>query len=169
MLFYCIYFFVIGAFLGWILECVFKAITRRTNNAPGILYGPFCILYGIGAVILATIIPRVTDNFWLSFTLSAILLTFCEYVTYILLKKMYGIALWNYSNMRLAISEKICVEYAIAWGILGALFIKFLLPILSSVFLLLNTQLLYLVLFSLFIFISLDLLYTNDRLIRKYM
>ena len=166
-MFYCIYFFIIGAFMGWVLECLFKAGTKKFNNAPGILNSPFCILYGIGTVLLSTIIPFVTDNVFVLFFLSAIILTFCEYVTYILLRKMYGIALWNYSNMRLAISEKVCVEFAVIWGVLGVIYIKYLLPILKSVFISINGPITNLIILAIFTFISLDLLYSNERILKR--
>lgn len=166
-MFYCIYFFVIGAFAGWILECVFKAISKKFNRAPGILYGPFCILYGVGTVLLATIIPELTVNVFLRFLLSAVILTFCEYVTYVILKKMYGLALWDYSDMRLKISEKVCVEFACIWGVLGVLFIEYLLPVLRGVYFAISGVVWNLIILALFMFISLDLLYTNDKLIRE--
>lgn len=167
MLFYCIYFFIIGSFVGWLLECVFKAAARHYERAPGILYSPFCILYGIGTVLLATVIPSVSSNIFLQFILSAVILTICEYITYVLLDKMYDVHLWDYSDMKFALNEKVCLEFAAIWGVLGALFIKFLLPVLSTVFLRMNGVVWYLIVFAIFIFIALDLLYTNDKLIRE--
>lgn len=164
-MFYCIYFFIIGAFAGWILECLFKALSKKYTRAPGILYGPFCILYGVGTVLLATIIPELTANIFLRFLLSAVILTFCEYVTYVLLQKMYGLALWDYSDMRLKISEKVCVEFACIWGVLGVLFIEYLLPILRGVYFAISGVIPNLIILALFMFISLDLLYTNERLV----
>lgn len=166
-MFYCIYFFIIGAFLGWILECLFKAMSKKFNRAPGILYGPFCILYGVGTVILATIIPEITANVFLQFLLSAIILTFCEYVTYVLLQKMYGLVLWNYSDMRLAINEKVCVEFACIWGVLSVLFIQYLLPVLRGVYFAIAGVIPNLIILTLFVFISLDLLYTNYSLTHR--
>lgn len=166
MLFYCIYFFIIGAFFGWLLECMFKAVSRSVERAPGILYSPFCILYGIGTVLLATVIPSITKNTILLFILSSVILTICEYITFILLDKMYGVKLWDYSNMKLALNEKVCIEFAAIWGALGVLFIKYLLPIFSTVFLRAKGIGLYLTLFSIFTLIALDLLFTNEKLIK---
>lgn len=167
MMFYCIYFFIIGAFVGWLLECVFKALARHFERAPGILYSPFCILYGIGTVLLATVIPSLTQNIFLLFILSAVILTICEYITYVLLDKMYNVHLWDYSDMKFALNEKVCVEFAAIWGILGVLFIKYLLPVLSTAFLRMNGILFYLAIFAIFTFIALDLLYTNEKLVYK--
>ena len=57
-----------------------------------------------------------------------------EYVTFILLKKLYGIKLWDYTDMKFNINEKVCLEFAIAWGALGAIYIKYILPVLANVF-----------------------------------
>ena len=64
MLLECIYFFIIGAFVGWMLECIFKFFAKDFKRSPGILNTPFCILYGLGTVALSMVINRVTNNFW---------------------------------------------------------------------------------------------------------
>lgn len=129
-----IYFFIIGAFAGWMLECVFKFVSKSFERTPGILNTPFCILYGLGTVALSMIINRITNNFWLLFLLSMVVLTTMEYVTFILLKRIYGVKLWDYTNMNFNINEKVCLEFSLIWGVLGALYIKYLLPILTNFF-----------------------------------
>ena len=167
MIFYCIYFFIIGAFIGWLLECVFKTLAKHFERAPGILYSPFCVLYGIGTVILATIIPSLSSNILVQFLLSAVILTICEYITYVLLDKMYGIHLWDYSDMTFALNEKVCIEFAMIWGALSVLFINYLLPVFSTAFLRVNGVIFYLTLLTIFAFIALDLLYTNEKLVHQ--
>lgn len=130
----CIYFFIIGAFAGWMLECVFKFFSKNFALTPGILNTPFCILYGLGTVVLSLVINRITNNIWLLFLLSMIVLTTMEYVTFILLKKIYNVQLWDYKDMKFSINEKVCLEFAIIWGVLGALYIKYLLPIFTNFF-----------------------------------
>lgn len=128
----CIYFFIIGAFAGWLLECVFKFITKNYIRTPGILNTPFCILYGVGTVALSMVINKVSKNIWMLFILSMIILTIMEYITFVLLKKIYNVQLWDYSDMTFSINEKVCLEFSIVWGVLGALYIKYLLPILTN-------------------------------------
>ena len=130
----CIYFFVIGAFLGWLLECVFKFVTRNFARAPGILNTPFCILYGFGTLTLSMVINRLTNRFWVTFVLSFLILTTMEYITYILLAKVYYIRLWDYSDMKFKFNEKVCFEFSLIWGLLGALYIKYLLPFLTNIY-----------------------------------
>lgn len=163
----CIYFFVIGAFVGWMLECVFKFFSGNFNKTPGILNTPFCILYGLGTVALSLIIYRVTNKFWLLFLLSMLVLTVMEYITFILLKKIYGIKLWDYTDMTFNINEKVCLEFALVWGILGALYIKYLLPILKDFFVRAQGTALSFGLILLLAIIITDFIYSSYMLIKK--
>ncbi len=162
-----IYFFIIGAFVGWVLECVFKYATKNFRRQPGILNTPFCILYGLGTVVLSLIINRVTNNIWLLFVLSMVVLTVMEYVTFILLKTIYGIKLWDYRNMTFNINEKVCLEFSIIWGVLGALYIKFILPILRTFFITAQSFALTFAIYLLFAIIIGDFIYSSYTLIKE--
>lgn len=163
----CIYFFVIGAFAGWTLECVFKFATKNFRRTPGILNTPFCILYGLGVLALSMVVNRVTDNIWLLFILSMVVLTVMEYITFILLKKIYNVELWNYNNMTFSINEKVCLEFAIVWGALGALYIKYLLPILTNFFINAQGLALTVSLYLLLTVILIDFAYSSYILIKE--
>jgi len=163
----CIYFFIIGAFAGWILECIFKMISGHTDKTPGILNTPFCILYGLGTVVLSLIINRITNNFILLFILCMIVLTIMEYTTFVLLKTIYGVKLWDYSDMRFKLDEKVCLEFSLIWGLLGALYIKFLLPILTSFFYYAQGVALATATYLVFGLIFVDFIYSSIKLIKK--
>ena len=53
------YFFIIGAFLGWLLEIFYKVLTKKENKKAGILNGPFCILYGIGIMTISLLFYKI--------------------------------------------------------------------------------------------------------------
>lgn len=161
----CIYFFIIGAFVGWMLECVFKYITKNFRRTPGILNTPFCILYGLGTVVLSMVINRVTDNIWLLFVLSMIVLTVMEYITFILLKTIYNVQLWDYDNMTFSINEKVCLEFSLVWGVLGALYIKYILPILTTFFVNAQSYALSFSIYLIFAIIITDFIYSSYTLI----
>ena len=44
--------FLSYSFLGWILETVFATIKERKVVNRGLINGPFCIIYGISAVLI---------------------------------------------------------------------------------------------------------------------
>lgn len=162
----CIYFFVIGAFAGWLLECVFKFVSKSYDRAPGILNTPFCILYGLGTLTLSMVISEITNNFWLLFILSMLILTIMEYVTFILLKKIYNVKLWDYTNMKFNIEEKVCLEFSLIWGVLGALYIKYLLPLFKVFFVASQSLALTLGLYILLGIILVDFIYSSYILIK---
>ena len=163
----CIYFFIIGAFIGWLLECTFKFFSKDFRRTPGMLNTPFCILYGLGTVVLSTLINSFTNNIWLLFILSMVVLTIMEYITFILLKKVYNVQLWNYIDMTFSINEKVCLEFALIWGALGALYIKYILPFLKDFFVAAQGRALTFALELLLAIIITDFIYSSYVLISK--
>ena len=161
----CIYFFLIGAFVGWMLECTFKYFSKNFKRTPGILNTPFCILYGLGTVVLSLVINKITDNIWLLFILSMIVLTVMEYITFVLLKKIYGVQLWDYNNMTFSLNEKVCIEFSLIWGTLGALYIKYVLPLLTKFYIIANGAALSFSLQLLLAIIIADFIYSSFILI----
>lgn len=162
-----IYFFIIGAFAGWLLECFFKFVTQNFKRTPGILNTPFCILYGVGTVLLSFVVSKITDNFLLLFFLSMLILTVIEYITFILLNKIYDLQLWDYSDMEFKINEKVCLEFSVIWGILGALYIKYLLPILNNIYLIYNKEVFNVILIVIMCIIVIDFVISSTLLIKK--
>lgn len=163
----CIYFFIIGAFAGWLLECVFKYAAGHMDKTPGILNTPFCILYGVGTATLSLVVNRMTDNFLMLFIISMVVLTAMEYITFVLLKSIYGVKLWDYSDMTFRLNEKVCLEFSLIWGVLGALYIKFLLPLLTNFFVLAQGAALASVVYLLFGIIFVDFIYSSYILLKR--
>ena len=163
----CIYFFIIGAFAGWLLECAFRFIAGHLDKSPGILNTPFCTLYGLGTLVLSMVISKITTNTAIIFLLSSTVLTLMEYVTYILLRDVYGLKLWDYSNMTFKLDEKVCLEFSLIWGMLGTLYIKYLLPILKTFFYAAKGPTLIFAIYLLFGIIFVDLIYSNYKLLNK--
>jgi len=163
----CIYFFIIGAFAGWLLECVFKFVAKDFRRTPGILNTPFCILYGLGTVVLSLVVNRVTDNVIILFILSMVVLSVMEYATFVLLKKIYNVQLWNYDNMTFNLNEKVCLEFSLIWGLLGALYIKYLLPVLSRFFVAAQGLAFTVAIYLLLAIILIDFAYSSYLLIKE--
>jgi uncharacterized membrane protein len=162
-----IYFLVIGSIIGWSLEMTFKIFALGDKTNAGISNGPFCILYGIGTFVLAIFLSRFTNNVLIVFSLSLIILTALEYITGVLLDKVYGVVLWDYSQLKFSINNYISLEFMIVWGILGVIFVLYLLPILNSIY-----NFYYGPLFSSLIYASLfviviDYLESSVRLIKE--
>ena len=125
-------YFIIYSILGWILESVFRSICERKLINTGFLKGPFCPIYGVGALIMILLLSRFENNIILLFVISFFTLTFWEYVVGIFLEKAFNTKYWDYSDHKFNIQGRICLNNSIYWGILGVLFIKYIHPFISG-------------------------------------
>ncbi len=120
--------FIIYSFFGWILESVYKSICQRKWINSGFIYGPFCPIYGVGAIIMFIFLERYKDNLILLFFAGFIVLSVWEYLVGWFLEKAFNTTYWDYSNHKINIKGRVCLTNSIMWGILGIIFIHFIHP-----------------------------------------
>ena len=82
-------YFIIYSFLGWIMESVFRSIYEKKLINTGFLKGPFCPIYGIGAIIMILILNSFKSNMIVLFIISMLVLTIWEYIVGYLLEKIF--------------------------------------------------------------------------------
>ncbi|MEG2460207.1 MAG: putative ABC transporter permease [Clostridia bacterium] len=165
-----IYFFVAGTLGGFVIETLFKILTNKENVSSGLLNGPFCILYGIGTAFMSVMLTKYKDNIWLLFINSALWLSLFEFITGIVLEKVYKTKLWDYTGMFLSIGGKVCFTFTLIWGVLGVVYIKLILPVLTFIYTNANPLFINAIISTIFIIIVIDTIYTNVKIIgfKKY-
>ena len=126
--FHILAYFVIYSFLGWVLESIVRTICERKIINTGFLIGPFCPIYGFGAIIMILFLDGFKNNILLLFFISVIVFTLWEYVVGVLLEKLFHTKYWDYSDHKFNYKGRICLTNSIAWGILGVLFINYIHP-----------------------------------------
>ena len=131
--FYLLTYFVIYSFLGWILESIVRTICERKIINTGFLIGPFCPIYGFGAIIMILFLNGFKNNIFLLFFISIILLTSWEYIVGVLLETLFHTKYWNYSDHKFNYKGRICLTNSIAWGVLGVLFINYIHPFMIQI------------------------------------
>ena len=89
-LFELLTYFVIYSFAGWLIESIYKSIAERKLINTGFLKGPFCPIYGIGAIIMHVFLSRFKDNVLLLFLAGFIILSIWEYIVGLLLEKIFN-------------------------------------------------------------------------------
>lgn len=127
-----IFYFIVYSFLGWCLESVYKTIMLKRPTNSGFLYGPFCPMYGIGAVLMIEL-GKVSNDVIIIFLLSFILFSIWEYIVAVILEKLFKTKYWDYSKLKFNIQGRICLKNSIYWGILGALLIFVIQPFIQKV------------------------------------
>ena len=123
-LFIAFWFFSI---LGWILEVIAFSVMDKKLVNRGFLIGPYCPIYGFGALIMLTLSPY-KDQLFVCFILALTLCSTLEYFASYLMEKLFKIRWWDYSNDAFNINGRICLRNAIAFGALGVIFTRFLYP-----------------------------------------
>lgn len=126
--------FFIGCFLGVVLETAFVWITTRSYmNRTGLVYGPFNLIYGIGAVLMTVCLYwlREKRDTWI-FAGGALLGGVYEFVCSWLQEMVLGTVSWDYSEMPFNLGGRINLLYCIFWGFLALLWVKELYPRISN-------------------------------------
>ena len=88
-----------------------------------------------------------------------------EYITDILLYKIYNIRLWDYSKKRLNIKGRICFDFSICWGILSVIYLKFICPYLYNYYYSIQNSRLNKLILALIAIITLDFVISSIKLL----
>lgn len=118
--------FIIMSICGWIMELIYSSITLHRLNIPGLLYGPWCPIYGTGAVIIMVLCDD--RNMFKKISKILILTTVLEYIVSVLLEMIVGVKWWNYSNEFLNINGRVCLLYSLYWLTIGLVILKYIKP-----------------------------------------
>ena len=122
--------FFIGCFAGVVLETIYCLIQRgHYESRVGLIYGPFNLVYGIGALCLSGALYQFrTRGRVFSFVGGFVVGSVVEYACSWFQEVCFGSTSWDYSNMPYNLNGRICLLYSIFWGILGIFWIKDIYP-----------------------------------------
>lgn len=122
-------YFIIYSVLGFIIETAFGAVTKGViESRKSFLYGPFCAIYGLGAVVMILCLQPFKKNnntlFWGGFVVGSII----EYLVSLIGELIFHVIWWDYSDMPLNINGRVCVYFSIFWGLLGIYLVSYINP-----------------------------------------
>lgn len=132
----CLYFFIfyIYSILGWIIECFVCSVEQKKFiHNRGFLIGPYCPIYGFGAMYMYFFLNRYYNEPITLFVMAVVGTSIIEYVTSYLMEKIFKARWWDYSNMKFNLEGRICLRNSVLFGILGLLFIYVINPFLMSI------------------------------------
>ncbi len=125
---YTLYFFMYSAF-GWCLESTYCSILNKKWTNRGFLFGPMCPLYGTGAVSMLLALTWCKDYWYLVFVLGMIVCDVVEYLTSVIMEKLFHARWWDYSvNMKYHINGRVCLSHTFYWGVGAMSLIYFIHP-----------------------------------------
>lgn len=128
-----IWIFFIAALLGDIIETLFcRATMGIWMSRSSLIYGPFSIVWGLGAVMFTALLYRYKDKSeGYLFLAGTIVGGVYEYVCSVFTELVFGTVFWDYSHIPFNLAGRINLLYCFFWGIAAAVWMKVLYPRLS--------------------------------------
>ncbi len=122
-------YFIIYSVAGYIVESTFALVRYGViESRQSFLYGPFCSIYGIGAVVMIIFLQYFKKNRLTLFAGGIIIGSITEYFVSLVGELILHVKWWDYSNMPLNINGRICLYYSIFWGILAVFLMRVVHP-----------------------------------------
>lgn len=119
-LYQAVWIFLVYAFLGWCAEVAYAAVHNGKFVNRGFLNGPVCPIYGVGMLVVVTLLWGLRHNLILLFLGSAGLTTTLEYATGLILERFFHDKWWDYSDKPFNVKGYICLEFTVLWGLAAA-------------------------------------------------
>ena len=123
-------YFIIYSFIGFVIETLFALFMYNVlESRQSFLYGPFCGIYGVGAVIMIMFLNKYFNkNNHILFLGGFIVGSVVEYLISLIGEMMLNVRWWDYSNRFLNINGRICLLYSIFWGLLAIYLMRVINP-----------------------------------------
>lgn len=108
--------FVMYSMLGWLVESIYMSICNHKITNRGFAKGPFCPIYGFGAVACYLILNPLKGHYVSLYIVGAVLATIFEFIVGKGMIKFLGELWWDYNDKPFNYKGIICLESTIAWG-----------------------------------------------------
>ena len=129
-----VWLFVVGAFLGDVVETIFCRVTAGVwMSRSSLVWGPFSVVWGL-ALVLATVLLRGSERksesriFWFGVILGGAYEYVCSAVTELL----FGTVFWDYSGFKFNLGGRINLLYCFFWGIAAVAWIRYGYPLVAK-------------------------------------
>lgn len=116
--------FLLYSFFGWALETAAGTIRQKRFVNRGFTTGPFCTVYGVAAVLMTTVLQELRASFLFLFLGCMVLGTAVEWFAGKILERLNQKKWWDYSEKRWNFDGYICAQYALLWGVLGTVSVR---------------------------------------------
>ena len=119
--------FVFFSIIGFISEVIYCSLNKRKSGKA--LYGPWCPLYGLGGLLIISVVSHVPENMFIIYLVSVLVSSFTEYLVSVVLEMIFDMKWWDYSFKKFNLNGRICLENSLLFGVLGILIFYFYLPL----------------------------------------
>lgn len=121
-------YFILYSMIGWVCETVFCSLLERRFVNRGFLRGPYCPIYGAGALAILLVSQPFLDSPLLVYLAAMAAATLLEYFTSWLMEQLFQIRWWDYSDRRFNLNGRVCPQFSLVFGVMGWAMAYFLHP-----------------------------------------
>lgn len=164
-------YFIMYSIIGWLYEVFIEVVIYRwgfTNR--GVLFGPYCIIYGVGSLLLIFCLRNLQNKKIylgklcitpiLVFLGIVIITTIVELIGSYIMEIITGGWLWDYSHYAFNFEGRIALNPSIRFGIGGMIFLYILQPLFEKIVKKLSNKSLFIIAGILAVIIVIDTIYT---------
>lgn len=119
--------------MGWIWESCYVSVKERKLVNRGFVTGPVCTIYGVGAVSVYLILRPLDGKILPLFFCGIALATTLEYLTAVVMEKLFHMSWWDYSSNRFNFQGRICLGSSIVWGFFTVIMFEILQPLVERI------------------------------------
>ncbi len=119
---------------GWMLEVSYRSLRNKRFVNPGLLKGPYLILYGAGALMLMGSVYLLQGSHLATKALVYLAITTgLELVSGFMAQYFFQVRLWDYSDQRFNYKGYICLKFSVYFLLLAFAFEYLVLPIYQDI------------------------------------
>lgn len=118
---------ILYSMIGWAYETILCSISAKKFVNRGFLNGPYCPIYGFGALFDVILIGWIQNPILLFFA-GALVTCTLEYITSYLLELFFHARWWDYSYMKFNINGRVSLAGALIFGLFSVVLIKYIHP-----------------------------------------
>lgn len=122
--------FLIAGVAGDLVEVVFWLITRgELISRSSLLYGPFSLVWGAGAVLLTLAFHGMEDQGTARIVLTgAVLGGVYEYICSWLQEIFFGACFWDYRHLPFNLNGRVNLVFCLFWGLAALVWVRLVFP-----------------------------------------
>lgn len=118
--------------IGWLAETCFVYLNTNKWVDRGFLIGPYCPIYGVGAVAMILYLTQYKENILTVFILGVVICSILEYLTSYFMELFFKTRWWDYSNHKFNLNGRICGKNCLLFGVGGLAVIYLIHPLVNN-------------------------------------
>ncbi len=158
---YWFFFFMIYSFIGYLAEITCCSINNKKLIVNrGFCLGPYLPIYGSSSVIMNIFLAKYSKDIITLFVMSAFVCTLMEYMTSLILEKIFHARWWDYTEKKFNLSGRVCLENSCLFGLGGVFIVSILHPLLDGLVSMIPHNVLIILSIILFVIFMIDVIIT---------